>query len=383
MAIGSKIPDSRGPQSLARAALTVESARSIPPKTSRKRMLLNLKIRGFHDLALSSRKSSHVSHALLVMPVGRGYGLAMLVRIAKVAVIGKILAEKNDIVVVDLGYTVLSIPRPQILRVAKEGERVARDPKGKPASTTPASSPAASAQDSSALYSTAKATTAEESVRELVAQLGEAVVQVRTPGGLGSGFFINDEGYLITNFHVIEGETQIAVEVYHQRNGQLERRVYKQVRIVAMNKFQDLTLLKVDDKDAPKFVSVPLGDSDALAVGERVFAIGSPLGLERTVNEGIVSTKTRQYQGQLYIQTTAQINPGNSGGPLFNLKGEVTGVTNMKVFGEGLGFAIPVENVKHFLKHRDAFAYDTDNPSNPYRYLEPPSRLKQAGTKTP
>jgi serine protease Do len=211
----------------------------------------------------------------------------------------------------------------------------------------------------------------------LVNQLGESVVQVRTPSGLGSGFILNEEGYLITNFHVIEGETQLSVEVYHVKNGQLDRRSYKQVRIVAMNKFQDLSLLKIDDKDAPKFAFVTLGDSDALAVGERVFAIGSPLGLERTVTEGIVSTKTRQLMGELYLQTTTQINPGNSGGPLFNTRGEVIGVTNMKLaFGEGLGFAIPVEAVRYFLKHRDSFAYDSDNPSTPYRYLEPPSRLK-------
>jgi serine protease Do len=118
-----------------------------------------------------------------------------------------------------------------------------------------------------------------------------------------------------------------------------------------------------------------LGDSDKLSVGDRVFAIGSPLGLERTVTEGILSTKTRELDGELYLQTTAQINPGNSGGPLFNLRGEVVGVTNMKItMGEGLGFAIPVESVEHFLSHRDAFAYDNDNPSNPYRYLPPPSR---------
>ena len=119
------------------------------------------------------------------------------------------------------------------------------------------------------------------------------------------------------------------------------------------------------------------GSADGLAVGERVFAIGSPLGLERTVTEGILSTKTRQMQGDLYLQTTAQINPGNSGGPLFNLGGEVVGVTNMKItFGEGLVFAIPAETVRYFLDHRDAFAYSSDNPSNPYRYLEPPSRTK-------
>jgi serine protease Do len=182
---------------------------------------------------------------------------------------------------------------------------------------------------------------------------------------------------LITNFHVIEGETQISVEVYHQKKGELDRKSYKQVRIIAMNKFADLALLRVEDKEAPLFSWVLLADSDSLAVGERVFAIGSPLGLERTVTEGIVSTKTRQMQGELYLQTTAQINPGNSGGPLFNMRGEVIGVTNMKLaFGEGLGFAIPVESVKYFLNHRDAYAYDNDNPSNAFRYLDPPSRTR-------
>jgi serine protease Do len=215
-----------------------------------------------------------------------------------------------------------------------------------------------------------------------VAQYGEAVVQVRTPGGLGSGFIINEDGFLMTNFHVIEGETQISVEVYLQRDGQLDPRSYKQVRIVAINKFEDLALLKIEDKGAPKFKSVFLGSSDALAVGERVFAIGSPLGLERTVTEGILSTKTREFQGELYLQTTAQINPGNSGGPLFDMSGEVVGITNMKItFGEGLGFAIPIEAVKYFLDHRDAFAYSNDNPSNPYRYLEPPSHTRRPVTE--
>jgi serine protease Do len=216
-------------------------------------------------------------------------------------------------------------------------------------------------------------------VRELVNQLGEAVVQVRTPSGLGSGFIINEDGFLMTNFHVIEGETQISVEVYHQNGGELERKSYKQVRIIAVNKFGDMALLKIEDKDAPKFKYVLLGSADALAVGEGVFAVGSPLGLERTVTEGILSTKNRQMAGELYLQTTAQINPGNSGGPLFNLRGEVVGITNMKItFGEGLGFAIPIESVKYFLDHREAFAYSNDNPSNAYRYLEPPSRTRKS-----
>ena len=288
----------------------------------------------------------------------------------RAAVTGKILAEKRDSVVVDVGYTALVIPRNQITKVSKSGDADA------PAKTTEAVK-LASAENRSDIYYIAGKNSPARSVRELVNKLGEAVVQVRTPGGLGSGFILNEDGFLMTNFHVIEGETQISVEVYHQKGEELERKSYKQVRIVAVNKFEDLALLEIEDKDAPKFAHIALGEADLVSVGDRVFAIGSPLGLERTVTEGILSTKTREFQGELYLQTTAQINPGNSGGPLFNLAGEVVGITNMKItFGEGLGFAIPIEAVKFFLDHRDAYAYSNDNPSNPYRYLEPPGRTK-------
>jgi serine protease Do len=281
------------------------------------------------------------------------------------AITGKILAEKSDSLIVDIGYTALVIPRTAITGITRA------------AAGTNASLAAASPATGQ-FYSATTRISAARDVSSLVKQIGEAVVQVRTPAGLGSGFFINEDGYLITNFHVIEGETEISVEVYRQLDGELDRETYKQVKIIAINKFHDLALLQIEDKGAPKFKSVTLGSADALNVGDGVFAIGSPLGLERTVTQGILSTKTRQLEGELYLQTSTQINPGNSGGPLFNLAGEVVGVTNMKItFGEGLGFAIPVELVKSFLDHRDAFAYSTDNPNNPFRYLEPPSRTKQ------
>ena len=285
----------------------------------------------------------------------------------KAAVTGKILAEKPDAIVVDVGYTVLVVPRSSIANIAKTDTATPQT------SVTAMANPIGSPQF---YYANLLATPARD-VSSLVKQIGEAVVQVRTPEGLGSGFFINADGYLFTNFHVIEGETELSVEVYHQLNGQLDRETYKQVKIIAINKFHDLALLKIEDKDAPKFKFITLGSSDNLNVGDSVFAIGSPLGLERTVTQGILSTKTRELEGELYLQTSTQINPGNSGGPLFNLAGEVVGVTNMKItFGEGLGFAIPVELVKSFLDHRDAFAYAADNPNNPYRYLEPPSHTK-------
>jgi serine protease Do len=284
------------------------------------------------------------------------------------AVTGKILAEKSDSVVVDVGYTVLVIPRSAVEKISKVNEVLPQ--------AASVVSPLLNVTPQ--FYTASTLASPARDVSSLVKQIGEAVVQVRTPEGLGSGFFINADGYLITNFHVIEGETEISVEVYRQLDGQLDRETYKQVKIIAINKFHDLALLHIEDKNAPKFKWVTLGSSDALSVGDPVFAIGSPLGLERTVTQGIISTKTRELEGELYLQTSTQINPGNSGGPLFNLAGEVVGVTNMKItFGEGLGFAIPVELVKNFLDHRDAFAYSTDNPNNPYRYLPPPNYTKQ------
>ena len=316
---------------------------------------------------------------LLVVAVGTAtVSRAEIIQLKdKAAVTGKVLVEKRDQVFVDLGYTVLAIPRSQISAILKN-DSISSANQHEASLTAKALSAKPTVVNAAGFYSAGDKSAPDGNVRDLVNQLGEAVVQVRTPGGLGSGFFINEDGFLMTNFHVIEGETQISAEVYHQRNGQLEVKSYKQVRIVAMNKFQDLALLKIEDKDAPKFKRVALGSADALAVGERVFAIGSPLGLERTVTEGILSTKTRELGGTLYLQTTAQINPGNSGGPLFNLAGEVVGITNMKITsGEGLGFAIPIEAVRFFLEHRDAFAYSNDNPSNPYRYLEPPTHARQ------
>lgn len=288
------------------------------------------------------------------------------------AIQGSVLAEKKDQIVVDVGFTVLLIPRDQIVQMDEADARLEGISPWDRAVI-------AGNQVEDLLFRITDGRGPERTVRELVRLRGESVVQVRTPGGLGSGFFINEDGYLITNFHVIESETQISIEVYHQTGGQIDRANYKDIRIVAMNKFKDLALLKVEDEDAPRFAPVALGNSDALSVGDRVFAIGSPLGLERTVTEGILSTKTRQLQGNLYLQTTTQINPGNSGGPLFNMKGEVVGVTNMKMtFAEGLAFAIPVESVAYFVKHRDSFAYDNDNPSSPYRYLEPPGRISKS-----
>ncbi|MCA9036881.1 MAG: trypsin-like peptidase domain-containing protein [Planctomycetaceae bacterium] len=270
---------------------------------------------------------------------------------------GEVLKVQKDTLFVDIGVDVIRVPVDQI------AERI----ESKPESTTPKSNTAG-------IFQTADLP--ERTVKELVSRYGEGVVLIQTPDGLGSGFIINERGYCVTNFHVVEGQTRVAVTIFHRsENGDFERVAIRDVRILSLNPYFDLALLEIPSQKDLKFRPVFIADDDSQREGDNVFAIGSPLGLERSVSEGIISTRNRNMDGIVYIQTTAQINPGNSGGPLFNTKGEVVGVINMKLtFGEGLGFAIPVAYLKHFLRNRDAFAFDRTNPNTGYHYLTPPRR---------
>lgn len=283
---------------------------------------------------------------------------------------GEVLVEKPDRVVVDLGFTILTVPRDEIASIQ------AVDATGAAVQTV---------QDTLDLYRVAT-NPAVLSMKENVERVSEAVVQVRTPSGLGSGFFIHPSGYVVTNEHVVAGEYNLTVTQFRRGSTELEKVQYTKVRIVALDSRLDLALLKIDDVGAGPFPVVPVGDSQELTDGQTVFAIGSPLGLDRTVSQGIVSSRNRPMDGQLFIQTTTQINPGNSGGPLFNLRGEVVGVNDMKammVGVEGLNFAIPATVLKNFLRNRDAFAFDPRNPNAGYRYLEPPRPVKAARPSKP
>ena len=227
------------------------------------------------------------------------------------------------------------------------------------------------------LYSVKKQKTS--STTRCVERFGEAIVLVKSPVGSGSGFLINDDGYIVTNFHVIEGEQNISVTVFRQERKEFRKIKYSKVRIVALDHFFDLALLKLERPDGDKSLStVTLTKTDDLRVGDEVFAIGNPLGLTRSVSKGVVSSLNRYLEGKLFIETDTAINPGNSGGALFNNRCEVVGVTNMGVaWLQGLNFAIPIHSVKYFLDHREAYAFDKDNPNTGFRYLDPP---RKAGT---
>ncbi len=161
---------------------------------------------------------------------------------------------------------------------------------------------------------------------------------------LGSGFIINTEGYIITNYHVVENASEIIVTLSESKKEYVAEVIGKDQKL-------DIALVKIETKE--KLPVAVLGDSEALEVGEWVVAIGNPFGLGGTVTAGIVSQKGRVIGAGPYdnfIQTDASINPGNSGGPLFNMKGQVVGInTAIIAGGQGIGFTIPVNTVKDVL----------------------------------
>ena len=158
--------------------------------------------------------------------------------------------------------------------------------------------------------------------------------------GAGSGVIISEDGYILSNNHVVEGAKEVSVTLANKKEYPAE--------VVGLDPKTDLAVLKIEaPKDLPK---ASLGDSENLKVGDWVVAIGNPFGLNHTVTSGIVSAKGRVIGAGPYdnfIQTDASINPGNSGGPLFNLKGEVVGINTAIIpQGQGIGFAIPVNTAK-------------------------------------
>ncbi len=212
--------------------------------------------------------------------------------------------------------------------------------------------------------------------REQTKLIGPAVIKVSTPGGLGSGVILSGDGFAVTNAHVVQGETNIRATVWFaQTDGTLKRTDIDAVELIAVNSQVDLALIRLKHPDGGVFEFAPVQDAEKLEAGQAVFAIGNPLGLERSLTQGVISTTQRNFDGLTYIQTDTPINPGNSGGPLFNTKGEIIGITNMGIRGgEALGFAIPARYVKDFIRNREAFAYDRNNPNSGHNYLKPPTR---------
>jgi len=201
-------------------------------------------------------------------------------------------------------------------------------------------------------------------VVEIAKNLGPAVVGVRAsvpqfnigqpakdiPSSFGSGFFINSDGYVVTNQHVVEGAERFTIVMLDGQEISAE--------LIGGDSFSDIAVLKVDPSELENMTVAPIGDSDEVLVGELAVAIGSPLGesLGGSVTVGYISAVNREVEGSRYLQTDAAINPGNSGGPLVNSTGEVIGINALKSYlagideqgipisTEGIGFAIPIND---------------------------------------
>lgn len=170
------------------------------------------------------------------------------------------------------------------------------------------------------------------------------------PQGTGTGVIWSDDGTIITNYHVIDGANQITITLQDQSSWP--------AKVVGIAPSKDLAVLKIQ-APAKALTALPLGDSNKLNVGHKVLAIGNPFGLDTTLTVGVVSALEREIQSsnqrtiRNVIQTDAAINPGNSGGPLINSKGELIGI-NTAIYSPsgasvGIGFAIPINTVKHIV----------------------------------
>lgn len=184
-----------------------------------------------------------------------------------------------------------------------------------------------------------------ELASRLVAKRVEpSVVSIYRPGnrrleGQGSGVIVDPDGYIVTNFHVVDGAETIRVRLSDGRS--------TSASVVGVDPQTDLAVLKIE---LPNLISAEWGDSDAMEVGDLVWALGSPYGLDRSLTFGIISAKSRRSGSWLtnspyqeYLQTDAAVNPGNSGGPLVNIDGQIVGI-NAAIFGssyQGISFAIP------------------------------------------
>ncbi|MFT3766418.1 MAG: trypsin-like peptidase domain-containing protein [Minicystis sp.] len=222
------------------------------------------------------------------------------------------------------------------------------------ASAVPSAIVDAGAADAAAVKP--KSDKAEKTPADLFKEAGPSVVTIfvfqKGGEGGGTGFLVDREGIIATNHHVIEGASRVRIKF---QSGA----IFEEVEVLDDVSAVDLALLKVnlaapvDGGPRVDAAPLPLGDSDGVVVGEHAVSIGNPLGMEHTLTDGLISSR-RVYDGRAWIQFSAPISPGNSGGPLFNMRGEVVGITTATITGFGraqnLNLAVPVNELKKLIR---------------------------------
>jgi curli biogenesis system outer membrane secretion channel CsgG/V8-like Glu-specific endopeptidase len=212
--------------------------------------------------------------------------------------------------------------------------------------TSSSDKPKVEVPQSPSLATDSSATNMSMSIEGLVQTVSPAIVMITTVsnsgGGLGSGFLISTDGTIVTNYHVIKGAEGLGVKFAQ------EKELITNISIVKTDAVRDIALIKINTP--VNATPLPLGDSEQIAVGERVVAIGNPKGLQNTVSDGLVSA-VRDEGGVKQIQISVPISPGSSGGALINMRGQVIGITSSGIDqAQNLNFAIPINYVKEYLQ---------------------------------
>jgi S1-C subfamily serine protease len=183
------------------------------------------------------------------------------------------------------------------------------------------------------------------SIEDIVRNNASAVVLVGAVSAkgssFGSGFIVSSDGLIVTNFHVVRNAIKIGIKLKSNKT-------YNDVLIINSDPKKDIAILKIS---GTRFASVVLGDSNSVQAGEKVVAIGNPLGLENTVADGLISSIREIKKGTKVLQITVPVSPGSSGCPLFNMQGEVIGIAvGTNVDGQNINFAIPINDAKKILR---------------------------------
>lgn len=192
------------------------------------------------------------------------------------------------------------------------------------------------------------------SAEDVIKDCAQSIVVIETQtmlgSGAGSGVVVTDDGYILTNQHVID--QAMAVKVTAQDGTSYEAEVIEE------NARKDLALIKINPQNKNELQPASLGNPNDVEIGETAIVIGNPLGLGISASQGIISATGRTVDSKMqYFQIDAAVNPGNSGGGLFNIKGELIGIVNMKLAGEqidGIGFAIPLDEATKYLEKANA-----------------------------
>ncbi|CAN5260513.1 hypothetical protein BH09SUM1_BH09SUM1_27490 [soil metagenome] len=290
-------------------------------------------------------------------------------------VVGTLIKQTPSSYFIDIGPTVIDVPTASVMEhtLLSELKADASDKAG-------VGSGVFDPETGSLIFHSREVGSRIYSQQEILENVKRGVVVVSNPGGLGTGWLVDNEGHIVTNHHVVGNETYQTVTLFVKNGSQWEKKRVENCKVEAFSTLLDIALVKLD-MDKVKELGVTLypleiAAAGDLQAGDSVYAVGNPgMGyviLDQTISQGVVSSLARNFNDVLYLQTTAAVNPGNSGGPLLNQRGQVVGLVTLKaVFQEGVAFALPVDYMTHFLGHSRAYAVNELNRNQGYRYHRP------------